>query len=266
MNIKEILLAAVAISAFATSCSNIDENERYIYVKPADVGRAVLIEDFTGQKCSNCPHATEVIEALQEEYGADNVIAVGIHSGPLGFKGTAKSLGLMTDTGQEYYDSHNIPSQPYLVVNRRQESATADNLGTLVYNEIQETATLSMELANKYDAATGTATIDVGIVGFDDIKGKLQVWVIEDGITAMQTIENGSTNKEYVHNHVFRSAVNGTWGEDVSISNGATVTAQYTLSLDEKWIAENVSIVAFVYNDNGVLQAVKAPLVDELAE
>ena len=43
------------------ACSNIDESERFIYVPPIDAQRAVLIEDFTGQACVNCPAASDVI-------------------------------------------------------------------------------------------------------------------------------------------------------------------------------------------------------------
>ena len=55
MKIKNLFLgvATAAMAMAAASCSNIDEGDRLIYVKPAEVGRAILIEDFTGQKCIN---------------------------------------------------------------------------------------------------------------------------------------------------------------------------------------------------------------------
>ena len=51
MKLKNILYssAVVAVAALFTACSDIDENERFEYVKPASVNRAVLIEDFTGR-------------------------------------------------------------------------------------------------------------------------------------------------------------------------------------------------------------------------
>lgn len=263
MKLKNILFAVGAIIIGASSCSNIDEDERYIYVKPAEIGRSVLIEDFTGQKCSNCPTANDVIKSIQEEYGEDNVIAVGIHSGPLGFKGNSKNIGLMTDTGNEYYNSHDIPSQPYGVINRKQESSRSAEWGTLVYDEIQKTAPVSITVENAYTVSTHTATIDVSMLGIDGVSGKLQVWVVEDSIVAMQTLADASVSYDYVHNHVFRAAVNGTWGEDVTVAEGSTVNKQYTLTLDEKWVAGNVSVVAFVYNSDGVQQVTKAPLISK---
>ena len=64
------------------ACDYIDEDDRFIYVEPANVAKRVLIEDFTGQRCVNCPSATETIKQLQDTYGKENVIAVAIHSGP----------------------------------------------------------------------------------------------------------------------------------------------------------------------------------------
>ena len=68
---------------------------------------------------------------------------------------------------------------------------------------------------------------------------------------------DGSANQEYVHNHVFRTAINGTWGEDFSINEGEKVEREFTQALEPTWNKEQLSIVAFVYNDNGVQQAVR---------
>ena len=62
---------------------------------------------------------------------------------------------------------------------------------------------------------------------------------------------------------MFRAAVNGTWGEDVAVKEGETTKKQYTYTLPEEWNAENVSVVAFVYNDNGVEQVAKKKIVNE---
>ena len=93
------------------------------------------------------------------------------------------------------------------------------------------------------------------------MKGKLQLWVVEDGIVASQ-IDHGSLKKEYVQNHVFRAAVNGTWGEDVTLKPQINQTKTASIAIKDNWNAANLHIVAFVYNDkDGVLQAQKAEVV-----
>lgn len=250
----------------AASCSNIDEGDRLIYVKPAEVGRAILIEDFTGQRCINCPTGTEIINGIVSTYGEDNVIAVGIHSGPLGFAGNSKTVGLMTDTGNEYYtrwDKENKMGQPWVIFNRKTSpDSHYNNWAAMVGTIISEKANLSVKIANAYDAATRTLTTTVGADGVNGtVNGKLQVWIVEDGVPALQMMPDGSANKEYVHNHVFRAAVNGTWGEDVTVKEGETTTKQYSYVLPEAWNADNIAVVAFVYNDGGVENVAKKHLV-----
>lgn len=272
MKLKNILLgAASAIAIFATvACQEVDPNDRLIYVKPAEVGRAVLIEDFTGQKCPNCPNGTSAISNIIETYGEENVIAVGIHSGPLGMKDSKKRVGLMTDTGNEYYkhwDSQNKLGQPWALFNRA--TAPNENYNTwasYVGALISKKAALSLSVNNIYDAASRKLTVDVKALGTDgNTTGKLQVWLIEDGIVAMQTMPDGNPNMEYVHNHVFRAAVNGTWGDDVTVNEGATIEKQYEYTLPEKWNAEKVSVVAFVYDNNEVQQVTKKAVFAETA-
>lgn len=275
MKLKNIFLgvATAAMAMAAASCSNIDEGDRLIYVKPAEVGRAVLIEDLTGQRCINCPTGTDIITGIIETYGEDNVIAVGIHCGPLGFAGNSKRVGLKTDTGDEYYthwaNGTNL-GQPSAIFNRKKGKGPIDNLNNWAAEVgliISEKANLSVNIANAYDAKTRTLTTKVGAFGVNGtISGKLQVWIVEDGIKAMQLMPDGSANQEYIHNHVFRAAVNGTWGEDITVKEGETTSNDYSYVLPETWNADNISVVAFVYNGNGVENVAKKHIVEHEEE
>ena len=248
------------------ACSHIDEDERLIYVKPAPVERSVLIEDFTGQMCLNCPTATLEIEKLIEQYGEDAIIAVGIHSGPLGFHTRNNLLGLSTDLGDAYYAHWNLEYQPVGLVDRGSPTEYTA-WGTLVREELQKTAPVEIGLK----AAVGESSqilINTQIKGVDgDTQGKFQLWVVEDNITAFQRMPDGTRNFDFVHNHVFRAAVNGDWGEDISVNEGYAVELEHSIIIASDWNPENLSIVAFVYNDNGVQQVTRAKVLQEpLAE
>ena len=80
---------------------------------------------------------------------------------------------------------------------------------------------------------------------------------MEESIHAYQLIPDGSRNDAYIHNHVLRAAVNGTWGEKVTVAPGQSETKTYQLPLDSSWNPAHVAIVAFVYDDNGVKQVVR---------
>lgn len=240
-----------------------------IEVDKPQAQRAVLIEDFTGQFCPNCPNATDEIERLLEAYGSDVIIPVAIHSGPQGFHvdyGTDDMPGLMTDLGNEYYNSYGIEQQPEGVVDKGGKSDYTAWTAA-VRNELQKPALLNLEIENYYSEITRKLTINAkmeSVKGIDGVDGNLQVWLVEDGITSVQVMPDNSYNMAYVHNHVFRDAVNGTLGDALSLKEGEPVEKSYSYDLPANWKAENVSVVAFVYNGSGVQQVAKKTIVNNI--
>lgn len=253
---KHIIPMAVAALALLTACDNIPEDDRLIYVKPAAVSRAVLIEDFTGQRCVNCPAATEAIHQLQQEYGDSVVIAVGIHSGPFG-----ASTPLRTDEGDEYYAHWQVQEQPSGMVNRTGLSLHT-TWAARVYEQIQQTAAVSIKLETTLDADTRKLDVSAEMMAVDgNVTGKLQLWLIEDGIVSLQLFPGNARDFDYVHNHVFRTSINGTWGEDVSIVEGEVAHKASSITISDDYVLDNLHVVAFVYNSTGVLQATQAKIV-----
>lgn len=242
-----------------TSCRYIGEEERLIYVKPEPAKRVVLLEDFTGQRCVNCPKGTEVIEELQETYGDTAFIAVGIHGGPLGFSGNAKFKGLATKTGDDYFTNWGLEYQPVGLINRHGAVKYTD-WAAKVREEMAKAA--RMNLSVDATSSDGQINIMVSAYGTDGlVEGKLQVWLVEDSIIAMQMMPDSKVNTEYIHNHVLRATVNGLWGDDFCVNEGELKDILFTFQLDSEWKPENLSIVAFVYNNNeGVMQAAKRKL------
>ena len=241
------------------SCSHIDEDNRLIEVPHAKISRAVLVEEFTGQRCVNCPNATAEIERLQEEYGKENVIAVAIHSGPLAFFSTDKVLGLRTSLGDEYYDYWRVEAEPSGLINRSGGVLLLDKWATRVYQDMQNEALVELTAKAKI-ADNGMIEIGIEYLAVKDFSGKLQVWIIEDGIVALQMLPDGTLNREYVHNHVFRSTVNGTLGDDVVWPSGKQSILSFSAEVQENWNPKNLSVVAFVYNEGGVQQVCQKPV------
>lgn len=268
MNIKNHIYGfAVAAAALQfAACSNIDENDRVRYVEPAEVKKHVLVEDFTGQSCVNCPRAAQEITKLQEQYGEENVIAVGIYGGDYGYSPVSqghKPWSLTTETGNSYYTTWGVKAQPACMVDRAggapfyNTAYLAAYVGALIQNE----PTVMINNKVSYDASTKTAEIKVSVSTLQEFDGKLQVWLVEDGIVDMQYMQDGSINNEYVHNHVFRASVNKKDGEVVSSAKELSTTIKYTYTIDDAWKPENLSVVSFVFNSDGVMQVEKTPLI-----
>lgn len=272
---KFLLAGACAIMASAfVACDDIAENDRFIKVEATVPERVVLIEDFTGQNCSNCPDAHVIIESLEEQYG-DAVVAVSIHGGKLAisrdFTVFGALVGLANPEGEYYNTKFQIPSWPKGMINRNGQLYEYADWASTIRNEIARPTDLGIELnANLVDKADATSgetsksiSIDVELLPQADIDGALQVWVLESGIVARQTTLSGRDN-QYVHNNVLRAAVNGNDGEPVQLKKGVHHSASYSIDVryndKERWNPDNLSVVAFVYAADGVHQVAKTKL------
>ena len=249
------LLAAVAL---LTGCDSVGSDERLIEIPAATVQRNVLIEDFTGQRCIFCPDAAEAIAQQQKLYGADKLIAVAFHAGPLAIKSGSGFVGLRTDVGDTYYKYWAVPNVPKAIINRRGGVLSKDTWAGRIYDEFAQTTSIGIDLKCQYEATTRQVEIETDLKTLaEDVKGKLQLWLVEDSVVAPQLFPNNKVEKEYVHNHVFRAAINGEWGTELILSKKGIHKEKTTYTLSEDVVPKNAWIVGFFYNDSGVLQAVR---------
>jgi len=258
MKIKKItILTIVAASLFA--CDTIDENERYVQLETIEAKRNVLLEEFTGQNCPNCPTAHETAAKLKEQYG-EALITVSIHAGPFAFaEGTKSFPTFKTPEGDSYADAWGITTYPAGVINRTSGDTSYPDWATIIRDEIQKDAELDIELEATLNADKTEISIATVLKPLSDIEGSLQLWIAESGMISRQ--KNGSeTIREYEHNHVYRASVNGVGGESVSISSNVFNTLSHCIDVKENWNAENLSVIAFVYNNSGVLQVVESKI------
>lgn len=267
---KQYILLALLPLFFA--CDHIDEADRLIEVSIDNTGenaiyKNILIEDFTGQRCVNCPKGSQAIEQLQESDFGSRIVAVGIHSGPFGKNASGtKLLSLATQTGCDYFDYWKVEAQPGALINRQKP---------VLYNVLDWTTEVGKQLSAKAnlaitaEAKVNGSNIDITVSekAIETVAGKLQVWVIEDNIMDIQTMpdapdENpdwtGGNKRDYVHNHVFRTSVNDPMGDDFSINKDEEKQQTFVQAIDAAWNPANLSVVVFVYNDNGVEQVVKS--------
>ena len=272
-------LISCAISASISSCSNIDEADRLIYVEtpaPPDtavvettdsiydapigsVVRRVLIEDHTGQKCPNCPDATKLIHEFQQAYGS-LIVPVAIHSQQ---QGIMEPEGLGTELGNNYYKQWGIEFKPAGLVNRL-DGGSGKVLDKTIWIYALKAALempATIDIRVKAIQEGGNAAVDVKVINTGDnaASGQLMVWLTEDNIVAPQD-SMGTQITNYVHNHVLRAAVNDAQGEAVNIEAGAIQEHHYTLPLKAAWKPDNVSIVAFIDNGDEVAQVTQTKL------
>lgn len=253
-----------------TSCDFVKEDERYILGPEVKAERAVLLEDFTGQYCVNCPEAHEVIKQLETQFGKDKVIAVSIHCGDFGIPVSVTNfstgaVGLMTEEGNAIMSAYGINSFPMGVIDNGNPEIY-DLWPTSVRNELQKPSHVDIDLHAKFEpdeskteGITGTIKITANVLSGEDSDANIQFWITEDEIVSFQKTLD-STIYDYVHDNVFRAQVfPGVNGQSIKLQ--ARETMKFTGSIvskwtdKERWEVKNLSVVAFVSDKSGVLQA-----------
>lgn len=250
------LLAVITLSA----CNDIDSDERFVAVEGVTPARAIIIEDFTGQNCVNCPAAHETLELLEQQY-PDNLIPVSIHAGYFGIavENRQQVVGLMQPEGNTLCDRWGITGFPMGVINRVGPALERDAWATAVREQLALPTNVDIDL--DATCADGSISITATIKPEADLEATLHVWVLESSIVAKQLNERGAEIPDYVHNNVYRCAVNGIEGQGVKLSAHIHETLNFAQEVRtnerETWNTANLSIVAFLETASGVVQAAR---------
>lgn len=223
--------------------------------------KKILIEDFTGFKCTNCPLASSELNTIENLF-EDKIIGIGVHAGFFAAPSGVFTTDFRTEAGNELADFFGPEAFPIGMVNRM-------NYPDNVLLEYTEWASKVSEIINQ-DPTVGILIsennnqITVQAKSLSTINGnlKLVVCLTEDKIIDKQ-IDGSNLIEDYEHNHVLRKNINGTWGSDVSLTNEYT-SFEFNYSLDNNWVRSNCNIIAYVYNDSNkeVLQVEKIHLTD----
>ena len=266
-------VAAWALSA----CDNIESNERWEEKVPVEIKKNVLIEDFTGQNCVNCPAATDVIHQLQQGAAGAHIIAVGIPGGSMSYSVDKLPFGLATAIGETYNKDWGVSSWPSGMVDRQGGLLEFTAWPSAAASRLQLDPAVDMQLSTAFDGNAsdtqwGKAEITVKLSELQ--AGALEnayvnVWITEGNIVARQTKPEGSDNA-YVHQHVLRDVLTPAYGEKVMSQDAegmATCTFSYdipkTYGRSSKTDVLNMTVVAFVTKgEKGeVMQAEEARIV-----
>ena len=251
------------------ACDEIDEQDRYEQVQINFGTKNVLIEDFTGQRCINCPLASNTIATLQETFGHDRVIPVAIHGGYLTL---AAPTGLANAIGNTYTAERGVSSKPKGEVDRTGQLLDQEKWGTTVLERIAMTAHVKLGVENiAFDADSRELSFSVKTAAdLTGAQGLLQVWLTESHIHTYQKTPDpnrfpqypaSGNDHNYEHNHVLRACVSAKDGDALSLVAGGSDTRAYKYKLESDWVADNMSVIVIAYNAaEGVLQVIEQPV------
>ena len=223
-----------------------------------------LVEQFTSTYCTYCPLGNSMLSILTSQ--RDDIVWVGIH-GNLG-SGVDPYTTAQGDSAMIYMTGGSV-SYPSAAFDRstgwENDMQMINSIG--YYEEYHEQ--IAGELGMFFDhIATQNptfATININPVvdlearqavitvsgemspDFDFLMGndnKLTVYLTEDSIIARQ-LNNGAWINQYMHNGVFRCALESVQGVDFN-KTGDGYSNEFTVTIPEDWNINNLNVVAFI--------------------
>ena len=251
-------------------------NDYDLYVNP---DKKVLIEDFTGHTCPNCPDAAREIEAIHNIYG-DQIIAMALHvsksfARPFPISQAPKfQYDFRTKWGNDWDSFYEISNAglPRGMVNRVGYSDESHKLGkdewaNAVANELKKEINFKIYISSNEASISITSEVQNNI----NADYNLAVCLTESNIIDWQK-DGGIEVEDYEHNHVLRSVLvdealsnsnNYFSGQQIErIINYDLTTLEdfnidYSMNTAELgngnaggWNANNMSVVAYIYNTN----------------
>ncbi len=228
--------------------------------------RKVLLEDYTGHQCVNCPAAAGIIDSMLHAF-PDNLVVISVHAGKFAkpFPPTF-SYDFRTETGDAWCDFFGFDDLGYPngLVNRKERSGSLiippNNWAVVVAEMLNEPVEAEITLTGSYDPSIRQiqvkAETNISSPKVDE-RYYLTVVLTEDSIIRPQkNIGPTPTIMDYTHMHVLRESLTGTWG--VQIDPDIIDQKNLTLTLDtgSDIIPERCHIVAFISRQNKeILQA-----------
>lgn len=274
--VKPIYILVLFITVFVfQSCDKV--TEPYTEIQPAggDTNkRMVLIEDYTGHKCVNCPAAGILARDLEEIY-AGQVLVMAVHAT---WFATPDQTGeftadYTTQAGNTWSSHYQIESAPYGLINRRFYSGSHTYLnpkywGNAVEDFVELPKVAIMSMNNTYDEATRTLVTKIDTRFLEKISGNvnLTVCILEDSIVSPQKNNDPLVGpvpviENYVYMDMLRGNVSNIWGDALSNSPDVNTTASktYSFHMNESWVAEHCTVIAYISDatTNEIFHALK---------
>lgn len=260
------------------SCDVIEPpyEENFIPIEIDSAKKKVLIEDITGFRCGNCPEAAALAHEIAELY-PNNVIVIAVHAGPLAIPTPTRKYNFLTSVGNDIANRFNLPATPYGLVNRVQVGGqyllSPKAWATAATAQLQLDATYKLNLNADYEESSKTINLEAEVkslaMGADN--HFITAYIIEDSVIQYQQDDRLYPNidvEDFVHMHVLRASMNGSWGTSLSdspmmVNQILKKTLTYIIPENKDWVPKNLSLVVMIRNNDTeeVLQVEKVKLI-----
>jgi hypothetical protein len=244
----------------------------------------VLLEDYTGHLCNNCPAAAEIAHGIEADH-PNRVFVASIHAAPGGISSfqvaNPEDDKFFTDHtnpdaiayGEAFQTGFNFFGNPQGTVNRKVvEGKMFDFSGswqTRVSNllGIQDAPVYLQSTFNYFEATNGGFLhVEVTKNTSEALNLNTVVYVIQDTLVDWQLMQDNSYNPNYVHYDKHLGSIDGRpWGISVfSVDDpvGAKKILDYSYEIPSITDLDNMHFLIYVYDTDSfeVLQVIQQRL------
>jgi Outer membrane protein Omp28 len=229
--------------------------------------RKVLIEEFTGVRCVNCPDGSAEIENIRSRY-PDRVVAVSTHAGFFSNPYPENRYDFRTLAGTQLQTYLEEPQgYPSAVVNRKKVAGQAGlqvgqlSWASLIEGELRQNPVLKLAFVKNYNPNTRSLDVKVRItpeqnVATNDLR--LTVLITESNVADAQLTSNGK-KLDYLHQHILRKIVTNFDGNVLeNLLTGNIVEKSFQLTLPVAWKSNHCEIIAFVSHSGATKEVLQA--------
>ena len=210
-------------------CNSLAPEERWSQPTPIVPNKHVLLLEYTGQRCVNCPEAAEQVSHLQRGASGAHVVAVAVHGGHLAENGERSVLGLSNVDSEWLTQQAGVTGWPMGSVDGGALSLPP-SWSARVAQQLTQPAEAKILLTSRYDATTRQLTTEVAAsASLEDCVFTL--FLVEDGIPSLQYLSNGRRTLDYVHRHVLRQLLTPRQGVAVAHQATSQTSWQHTVTL-----------------------------------
>ena len=241
--------------------------------------KQVMIEDFTGVQCINCPDAAKIAKDLQTAY-PNRVNVAAIHplgllnnfTAPINKEGHVSKQDFRTQAGTTLcQDIVGVPnSLPKGAIDRMKFPDRPDLLidytiwPSKVIEQLAVPTPVNITLANA-TGASNEILIDINIEYTQNLSDTnyLTMMIIEDNIIDVQEFIDRtdpinpfpSYDDNYNHMHIMRAMVTSATGDllnkpNVSLIAGRVFQKRYKYTItNSRWNRNNLQVIAFVHRN-----------------
>ena len=223
--------------------------------------KRLLVEEFTTEKCVNCPRVAAYLHEVNSEEAYKGKISMLCHH-----------AGFYTDFFTQDCDAeigwlYNLAFAPAVIFDRTEVNGsmamtpTREDIRARYDKLLAHTPSTGIVIVPDYNPETRKLKVNIHVSRENNnIKNPtLSVYVTEDNV---MPIRQTGADENFKHNHVIR-AYNDTWGESIEWT-GSKYDAEYEFDIDPYWDDENISVLAFVANRNAEVR--NDNIVDNVAE